>query len=142
MGNFNDAAALLVRIQRGMIVGPRELRQLEGRAFYGRVVLGTPVDTGAAASNWRVGIGAADASFDLEKTSILSALKDGILAISMLKTAADLLITHSADYIVKLNQGSSQQAPAMFVELAAAEAAQIRDARAVRTLTKALPKGN
>ena len=86
------------------------------------VVLATPVDTGRARANWQVGIGSAQAG-------TLSAPGDAGQAVSQALAQAQgiissyagqgtIHITNNLHYIKDLNEGSSRQAPAGFVEAA------------------------
>ena len=99
------------------------------------VVKATPVDKGVARSNWRVGIGAptrsvigayapgkklgigesanASAAINAGLTRIASAR--GVSGVG-LKTA--IYISNNVKYIEKLNDGSSTQAPAGFIDRA------------------------
>ncbi len=90
------------------------------------LVTGTPVDTGRARSNWVVGLGlstrAIDAYVPGEEGSTA-----GANAQAALKQAKDFLdgtdasviyISNNLPYIQYLNEGSSSQAPAGFVEAA------------------------
>jgi hypothetical protein len=81
----------------------------------------TPVDTGWARSNWVPSIGEAFADLDGSRKSVSGAAQQG----GMLDVAAyddlavgDLFITNNVPYILSLNAGHSQQAPAGFVEAA------------------------
>ena len=74
----------------------------------------TPIDTGAARSNWAISVDVPDTSFDKGKT-------DGRIKskpVSRLNNFRTLFITNNAPYIVRLNEGHSPQAPARFVERA------------------------
>ena len=81
------------------------------------VTISTPVDTGRARGNWQVGI-------DVPKTSVLSnldrsggsSLTSGLSQLSRVTRFNTVWITNNLDYIGKLNDGSSLQAPAKFVE--------------------------
>ncbi len=91
------------------------------------VVLGTPVDTGTARSNWLVSTdGARDDTIDAyaplasgnlsETANAEAALAQGKKVIAGTKPEQDIHITNNLDYIMALNEGSSAQAPAAFVE--------------------------
>ena len=110
------------------------------------LVNATPVDTGAARSNWRVGIGAPARSKigpyspgkklgSGERTNANAAIAAGLARIKSvsgvsgrgggLKTA--IYITNALDYVGHLpnnkghNDGASKQAPAYFIEAAISE---------------------
>lgn len=99
------------------------------------VVTGTPVSTGTARSNWLVsvsqprsdtippyspgenqGIG--------ESANANAAIAQGAAVIGSVSGGQSIIIANNIPYIGKLNAGSSQQAPANFVELAILEASR------------------
>jgi hypothetical protein len=92
------------------------------------VVLQTPVDTGRARANWRVGLNtpvtaARDAFAKGQKGSTASANADAAIAegqnvIDGRQTGQPIYISNNVEYIGRLNEGSSAQAPAGFVEAA------------------------
>lgn len=124
--------------------GATELTRQVSKRTLRALVLATPVDTGEARSNWRVGIGApatavippyspypkgskANGQGTGEGANASAAIAAGNARINGvrgtsggLKTA--IFITNNTRQIDFLNSGSSQQAPAGFVQVAAAEA--------------------
>ena len=83
------------------------------------VTLATPVDTGRARGNWTVSVATPG--------SILSENKDrsggatiarGSTVISRALPRDTIFITNRLPYVISLNDGSSRQAPAKFVERA------------------------
>lgn len=98
------------------------------------VVSGTPVDTGRARSNWVAQVGAnfsgvIDAYVPGQGGStgaqnIQAALDQAEAVISQYESGFDqfISISNNLPYIGELNNGSSAQAPANFVEIALAEA--------------------
>lgn len=78
---------------------------------------GTPVDTGHARANWIPSIGESD-------PTIVDGAGDGGYATGVAKLASyqlqagPVFVSNAAPYIDALNNGSSKQAPAMFVEAA------------------------
>ncbi len=91
------------------------------------LVLGTPVDTGTARSNWIVSLDEAtertqEAYSPLEDgdmgetANAQAALAQGKDVIARAKPHQDIHLTNNLPYIVPLNEGSSAQAPAAFVE--------------------------
>lgn len=104
------------------------------------VVLATPVDTGLARSNWRVGVGGPDLGVRSpyspgrhlgidESSNAAAAIAEGEAVINGAPDNQPLFISNSVPYIGILNSGSSKQAPANFIERAFARAS----ARARRT---------
>lgn len=99
------------------------------------LVLATPVDTGRARSNWFVNLGAPNRSvsepyFPGEKGSTASsnsqaAIDQATQVISRRQIGQDIYISNNLDYIGSLNDGSSAQAPAQFVESAVQRAVNV-----------------
>lgn len=94
------------------------------------LVLGTPVLTGRARANWQVNIGAPAAgevtgfpaatagdSVGLPGASGTFAIQAAIAATAEFK-GGSIFIVNNLPYIVPLNEGHSQQAPAGFVQTA------------------------
>lgn len=93
------------------------------------LVLATPVDQGRARSNWRVSVSSplegvidpyapGDGLGVGETENAREALAQGREAIGARRPGESIFITNNLDYIVFLNDGSSAQAPAGFVEAA------------------------
>lgn len=95
----------------------------------------TPVDTGAAVSNWRVGLnftpkgiiqphspGKKGSTARANKDAAISAAENVINKFTSRKGEASkrIYIINNSPYINRLNQGYSKQAPAGFVEAAVA----------------------
>ncbi len=88
------------------------------------VIFGTPIDTGHAKANWQVGIdnpitkeieeedpGQGEATI-ARNASIIRGIPPG----------SDIILSNNVPYINRLNEGSSSQAPAGFVQIAVLEA--------------------
>ena len=93
------------------------------------VVLATPADTGAARSNWQVGINQAPGNelspyapgrkLGLGETGNANAAIAAGMSKILASTLGDtLFLVNNVPYIGKLNSGSSQQAGAGFIERA------------------------
>lgn len=90
-----------------------------GLELVGGLVRVTPKDTGRAAGNWNISEGAEDASTS-DARRPPDALKEGAVAIQAFRLSKeDLYATNGLPYIGPLNDGSSTQAPAGFVQLEA-----------------------
>lgn len=91
-----------------------------GFDLLGRLVRKTPVDTGRARGSWTIAVNEAD-------RTVLPPAPPGQIypppAIGALDVRLNesLVISNNLPYIVKLNEGHSQQAPKAFVELAIEE---------------------
>ena len=85
------------------------------------VVLSTPVDTGRARANWRVGLGD-PVRLVREETDQggLGTIGENNARIRQRRPGQDVYISNNVEYIQFLNEGSSAQAPAGFVERAVA----------------------
>jgi len=109
------------------------------------VVFATPVDTGRARSNWRVALGIAPDGVIApyspgeglgvgEAANAQRAISQALSVISQRREGQDVFIANNLPYIQPLNEGSSAQAPAGFVQmsvqLAAVEVANVRVFRA------------
>lgn len=117
-------------------------------AVVSTVTLATPVDTGRARSNWFASLGSPrddvlqDAyvpggvgplrtsvprSQGVNTGAVNAAIAIGLArsVISARQRGTDIWLVNNLDYIGDLNRGSSAQAPAMFVQQAANEAARV-----------------
>lgn len=100
------------------------------RVVASKLITTTPVLTGLARSNWQASINAPPPTFVLLPISPAEAFTRANVAISKFTAGATIYISNSVHYILKLNFGSSRQAPAGFVNRAAAAGhAIIRRAR-------------
>jgi hypothetical protein len=85
------------------------------------VVISTPVDTGRARGNWQVDLFRfADGEVDLLDRGGSIAIQRGAARINDARAVKypTITLSNNLPYIGKLNQGSSTQAPKMFVESA------------------------
>lgn len=81
------------------------------------LVLSTPVDTSRARSNWVVGLGGAETA-EVPASSAGATISAAESEIARRKAGQDIYISNNVPYIGRLNDGSSAQAPAQFVEQA------------------------
>ena len=109
---------------------PREVNKVKRKAALAAdqtVVLGTPVDQGTARSNWIVSLDEATSKTqeayvpledgDMSETgNAEAAIAQGKAVIAAAKPGQDIHLTNNLSYIMSLNEGSSAQAPAAFVE--------------------------
>lgn len=97
----------------------------------------TPVDTSQAISNWQVGILSPRTDFIEPHFYGVAGSTKGISMSKMVGIAASatyprrfgqvVFISNNAPYITDLNNGSSRQAPANFVEMSLLRARKMRD---------------
>jgi hypothetical protein len=79
----------------------------------------TPEDTGHAKSNWIPSVGTADRSVHGSQEAVsTSSQTTGLGELKTLKLGQPIFISNNVDYLEDLNDGSSRQAPAGFVEIA------------------------
>ena len=89
-------------------------------ALAGQVlVLSTPVDTGRARANWITSVGI-PITEDIEDNDVSGSatIARNNTTIRAQKSGQTIYISNNLPYIGKLNEGSSAQAPANFVEIA------------------------
>lgn len=86
------------------------------------LIMATPVDTGRARANWQVSINA-EVSSELDSTDAQGAITRNKGVIDGYR-GGELIIQNNVSYIGALNNGSSAQAPAGFVEKAIQNAAR------------------
>lgn len=120
------------RIENGSTVLVKKVAKKALRTL----VRSTPVDTGEARSNWRVGIGAPTRSVIEpyapgkklgigETANAAAAIAAGVARINSLPKGplkTSVYISNNTRHINLLNEGRSNQAPAGFVDAALAEA--------------------
>lgn len=95
------------------------------------LVVATPVDTGRARANWQVSINA-EVDAELDSTDAHGAITRNEGVIKGYR-GGEILIQNNVPYIGALNNGSSAQAPAGFVEKAIQAAARaVSRAKVVR----------
>lgn len=88
--------------------------------LFADIVADTPIDTGRAMNNWNISVGTPDRSITEESGSdgSIKGAKQGqaVATLANVPFGSTVWISNSLPYIVSLNEGSSDQAPANFVE--------------------------
>ncbi|MEO0497938.1 MAG: hypothetical protein AAF141_11330 [Pseudomonadota bacterium] len=92
-------------------------------SVFGSVIRATPVDTGRARGNWQTTLDA-PAREQVEGTTPRVGEADAVAAAAKMGKVA--FVSNNVPYIGRLNEGSSKQAPAGFVEKAAQAGAAVR----------------
>jgi len=93
-------------------------------------VLATPVDTGRARGSWDVNVGGPGSSGNALDPTGGSAISKGISRIATVKTDTSIYISSDLEYIGKLENGSSAQAPSgMTARAVTAAQAAVRSAK-------------
>ena len=108
-------------ITNAVLVEVDIIKRDAAEVFVEKVIRDTPVKTGKARSNWRVGVNRAPRGVIKAIAETAAITKAG----KTIKAAANknpgrnrLLIVNNAPYICRLNSGWSSQAPALFIERA------------------------
>lgn len=126
--NLNDLAKGLEDRAKALPELANRLAKHVAETIVKELATKTPVDTSKAISNWQVTLDVAataeiNAYFEGSKGSTYSAsssetIQNAIAALHKKKPGQTIYITNNASYIRKLNDGSSTQAPAGFVQAA------------------------
>lgn len=121
--------------QRGRQVeqgADRITKQIAGAALT-NVVLATPVDTGRARGGWTVSNGApVFAETGRLDTSGIATIAAGQTQIAQRQSPQDIYLNNNVNYIVFLDQGTSQQAAENFVATAVSLAVSAVELRVFR----------
>lgn len=135
MASLNDFSKRIRIRARRVTEGADRLVRKVAIAADQAVVSATPVDTGRARSNWIVAMNspasqvirayAPGKSGDSAQKNEAAAVAQGQAVISGYKSGNEIHITNNLAYIGELNDGSSRQAPANFVEESILEAARV-----------------
>lgn len=133
MATFEQLAADLYKISIKTSENVHKVVRLVALAADQALVMGTPVDTSRARSNWLVSCGEPrDDTIEpyvpgkggsSAAASSQAALEQGKQEIEASPVGATIYISNNLPYITKLNEGWSRQAPSGFVEKAIEEAA-------------------
>lgn len=117
-----DTARLMIRLRARELTKYVALRMLE---YLVRV---TPVDEGVAVSNWRIAVGGSGFGAEpipaylpgskgsTQEANIAAAIEAAKIALKGAQPRKALAIINRVPYIQRLNEGSSSQAPAGFIE--------------------------
>ncbi len=128
MAGFGDFSKRMKAHGANVVKNGNAIKRKAALAVDATVVLATPVDTGRARSNWQVNLNsAADGSIEpyapgksgsTAGTNAQAALDQGKQVIGTAQPTQAIHITNNLPYIGRLNDGSSAQAPAGFVQTA------------------------
>jgi len=100
----------------------REVLQATALKLTASIIKRTPVDTGRARGNWQVGINnKPDSVVATTDKSGNAALSNGANTIRTAGTTDTISVINNLPYIQKLENGSSQQAPAGMVKVTVTE---------------------
>ncbi len=119
MASLEVFARRIQRRARQVEVGASDAVKLAALAINQVLILETPVDTGRARANWQVGLAAPirDDTEAVDPSGINTIAKNRAIILAR-RNRVDIIISNNLPYIGQLNQGSSAQAPAGFVEKA------------------------
>lgn len=134
MADLNTFAKNIRELGRRVEVNTAKEKRKTAAVVQQIVTLGTPVKTGRARNNWDVGLGEPWRATTQEvDPSGAGAVARNNAKIATTKPGQDIYISNNLPYINRLNQGSSSQAPAGFVEEAVALGSQsIANARVLK----------
>lgn len=121
MGDLGDFAARMRKKASRVEPEVLALKKLMVLGVVTDVAQATPILTGQAQSNWLTNVGSAMPFYKANEDdngAWHEAVDWAHIALQSATISSDIHITNNVPYIVKLNQGSSKQAPAMFVQLA------------------------
>lgn len=131
--NLKQFSDRIRQIAQGVAVNvDREVIKTAG-VIVSTVIPATPVDTGRARGNWQVSVGEAITRprERLDKTGG-GTIAEGVSRAGSYRPGQTIYITNNVPYIGNLNDGSSAQAPANFIEMAVRAAIRyVRGARIV-----------
>lgn len=136
MADLRDLAKYLDDLSKQVTVGTERVMRATGLAAHSAVVLATPVDTGAARSNWQVTLaspaqGIRPSLVPGEKGSTGGQAASAVLTEGQQRiggftlSAGTINLTNNLPYIQRLNEGWSNQAPSNFVETAVQNAVNV-----------------
>ena len=111
------------RIQRFAAALPQNASNIVAKAAIASlqsVVIENPVDTGRSRGNYFISINSATEAFEESRRNSIG---PGVAVANSIKPDDNLHLTNNTSYINKLNEGSSAQAPAGFIEAAVIVAA-------------------
>jgi hypothetical protein len=117
--NLKSFAKRMREVARGIEINTTDRQRVAALIVNQTIVLATPVDTGRARGNWVASLGGPVTSIlDTEDKSGQETISRNNSTIGRSKPHGDIWLSNNLPYISRLNEGSSSQAPAMFVEQA------------------------
>lgn len=124
--SLNDLAKRLDKLPKEIKIAASTAAIVASKRLLERLWADTPVDTSKALSNWLVGLGS-PSKYSREAyvpgfagyTATASTAAARMVAFSVLdkkKPGQTIFIANNVDYIIRLNEGYSRQAPAGYIE--------------------------
>lgn len=89
--------------------------------IWSKVTYRTPVDTGRARASWNIAQGAPNTSVPPVPAKGETIPAPGMPSLDQIDGSQPVFVTSNVEYMKYLNEGTSKQAPAKFIEMAAAE---------------------
>lgn len=115
MATFDDLARRMDGFAAD-VEGPDNVRRVALLLLTG-VTLGTPVDTGRARANWLVGVNAPRRQTEgATDPTGQATLAQGEQVIAAARGDDEVWLSNNLPYILKLNEGSSPQAPPGYIQ--------------------------
>lgn len=126
MADLKDLAKRALEAKKQVNRMANEMAKDKAVKVAARLILGTPVDTSAAESNWQVSVGFPKTR-DLPPyfpgfarstavQSAIAAIEEAKRSVAKKKPGQLVYIVNNSEYIQYLNEGRSPQAPAGFIE--------------------------
>ena len=106
------------KIEQIMLGRTEKLMKMASVEFFRQVIISTPVDTGRARYGWYITVNAPSTQTPPEGNYVVPDINSHS-NVGTFTVKDKLYITNNVPYITALNNGSSKQAPARFVENAA-----------------------
>lgn len=124
MADLNKFSKRMKQIARRIEVNVDKGVVKLGSLIQQTVITATPVDTGRARGNWFASLGSPRLAADENSKDLTGAgrISSNDAIINSRGADQSIYITNNLPYIKRLNEGSSQQAPAGFVEKAVSTA--------------------
>jgi hypothetical protein len=124
MGTMLNFAQEMARMAYVVKANIPKVQKRAALAVVEQVARSTPVLTGQAAGNWMTTVGTPSSAFIPGAAGAAASIARVGPALEALGVDQKVCIANNAPYIEKLNNGSSQQAPSLFVEAATLRAIQ------------------
>lgn len=149
MADLKDLAKRAIAAKKQINLMANEMAKDKAVKVAARLILGTPVDTSAAESNWQVSVGfpktkeiepyfpGQDRSTAIQ--SALAAIEEAKRSVAKKKPGQLVYVVNNSEYIEYLNKGTSPQAPAGFIE--SLSSMEMREPLTIRNYQERFPLG-
>lgn len=118
MGDIRQFGITVDRFARNLTIAAETLQKQVALDLFGRIVRRTPVKTGRARASWTIAVNRPDRSVQPEGHASYPPPTAGPV---LVKVGDQIWISNNLPYIVRLEKGSSRQAPQGMVALSVEE---------------------